>query len=152
MREHLAAAMKEALRDKDQTRLSTLRLITAAIKDRDIAARSEHGAAQAGDDVVLQLLGKMIKQREDSVCAYEEAGRLDLADRERAEIAVIRDFLPEPLSEAETEAAVRDAITAVGAGGLRDMGRVMAVLKQRYAGRMDFSSAGARVKNVLAPG
>lgn len=153
MRDQIAAAMKAAMREKDQTRLATLRLITAAIKDRDIAARSEDGAQDGGgdadDSAVLQLLAKMIKQREESARTYEEAGRLDLAERERAEIDVIREFMPQPMSEGEIDTAVSATITEIGAQSIRDMGKVMATLKQRYAGRMDFGAAGGRVKAAL---
>ena len=150
MRDQIAAAMKAAMREKDQTRLATLRLITAAIKDRDIAARNEEGASETADDAaILQLLAKMIKQREESARTYEEAGRLDLAERERAEIDVIREFMPQPMSDGEIETAVSATISEIGAQGIRDMGKVMATLKSRYAGRMDFGAAGGRVKAAL---
>ena len=153
IRERLAEATKAAEAQSDSTRLATLRLINAAIRDRDIAIRAEHCAgdgAVAPDDAILQLLGVMVKQREDSARAYDEAGRLEQADRERAEIAVIRDLMPAPLSQAEAEAAVAETITEIGAGDLRDMGRVMARLKERYAGRMDFGRAGVSVRNALS--
>lgn len=149
MRERIAADMKAALRENQKTRLSTLRLLTAAIKDRDIAARTEDGANGASDAAILELLAKMIKQREESARSYEEAGRLELADRERAEIGIIREYLPRPMSETEISDAVSATIQEIGAGGIRDMGRVMAALKQRYAGRMDFGVAGGRVKAAL---
>lgn len=149
MREQIADAMKTALREKDQTRLATLRLMNAAIKDRDIAARGAADVERAEDAEILQLLGKMIKQREESAKAYEEGGRLDLADRERAEIAIIQEFLPTPLTAAETEAAIAQAIEEIGAAGIRDMGRVMALLKERHAGRLDAGKASAAVKAAL---
>ena len=150
MRDQIAAAMKAAMRDKDQTRLSTLRLITAAIKDRDIAARGEDDSGAADDAAILQLLAKMVKQREESAATYEEAGRLELAERERAEIDVIREFMPQPMSATEIDSAVDAAIGETGAASIRDMGKVMATLKQRYAGRMDFGVAGGRVKAALS--
>lgn len=135
------------------TRLATLRLINAAVRDRDIAIRAEHcvgDGAHASDAAIMQLLEKMISQREQSASGYEEAGRLDLADRERAEIDVIREFLPKPLSQEEAEAAVAEVLTETGAGDLRDLGRVMSKLKEKYAGRMDFGLAGAWVKDALS--
>lgn len=154
MRERLAAATKAAETGGNPTRLSTLRLITAAIRDRDIAARAEQrpgeAAGQASDATVLHLLFTMIKQREQSAQAYEEGGRLDLADRERVELAVIREFLPEPLSADEAQAAVRRAVEEIGADDLRDLGRVMTRLKQQYAGRMDFTQACDWVRDALS--
>lgn len=149
MRDQIAAAMKTALKEKDQTRLATLRLMNAAIKDRDIAARTEGGADFAADAEILQLLRKMIKQREESAKAYEEGGRLELADQEQAEIAVILDFLPKPLTEAELEAAVTSAVDDLKATGIRDMGKVMALLKQRHAGQLDGAKASGAVKKAL---
>lgn len=148
MREKIAQAMKAAMREKDQTRLATLRLLNAAIKDRDIAARSA-GSSEAGGSSLLQLLQKMIKQREESARMYEEGGRLELAERERAEIAIIQEFLPTPLTEEETAAAISAAIEEIGADGIRDMGRVMALLKERHAGRLDAGKASAAVKKAL---
>ncbi|MBX2855669.1 MAG: GatB/YqeY domain-containing protein [Rhodobacteraceae bacterium] len=150
MRTEISEAMKTAMREKDQTRLGTLRLMNAAIKDRDIAIRSASGEQQLADEIeILQLLGKMMKQREESAKAYEEAGRLELADRERAEIRVIQEFLPQPLSVDETQAAVRDAIAETAAASVRDIGKVMGVLKQRYAGRLDFGAVGPLVRTAL---
>lgn len=130
-----------------------LRLINAAVRDRDLAARSDPRAseiaARAPDATILSLLSTMIQQREASARDYEESGRLDLAERERAEIAVVREFLPPPLSEAESKAAVALAIQEMGADDLRDLGRVMSWLKARYAGRMDFHRAGGWVKDAL---
>ena len=146
-------ALKDAMRSRDAVRLSTLRLISAAIKDRDIAARAgqEGGApgAGVGDDEVLQILAKMVRQRQESIRAYEEGGRLELAERERAEIAVIEAFLPRQLDEDEVAAAIDAAIAEVGASTLRDMGKVMGILKERHAGQMDFGSVGPRVKARL---
>lgn len=149
MRDAIAAATKTAMREKDATRLATLRLVNAAIKDRDIAARSDENPGGATDAEILELLSKMIKQRDDSIKAYEEGGRLDLAERERVEIQVIKQFLPQPLTEAETVAAIQETIGDVRAEGLRDMGKVIAALKQKYPGRMDFSKVAPQVKAAL---
>ncbi|SIN83155.1 GatB/YqeY domain-containing protein [Vannielia litorea] len=152
IRTRVATALKEAMKAKEADRLSTLRLINAAIKDKDIAARGENGAGEAGvtDAEVLGILGKMVKQRQESARAYEEGGRLDLAERELAEVKVIEEFLPQQLSQAETEAAVNEAIAEVGAESIRDMGKVMGLLKERYTGQMDFGAVGPMVKDRLA--
>jgi uncharacterized protein YqeY len=149
MRDAIAAALKDALRNKNETRLGTLRLISAAIKDRDIEARAENNDGGVSDPAILDLLSKMIKQRQESIRLYEEGGRLDLADRERAEMDVIREFMPQQMSEDEIEAAVAATVTALGASSIRDMGRVMGALKANFAGRMDFTLAGARVRVAL---
>ena len=149
MRAEITAAMKQAMKDKDTVRLATLRLINAAIKDRDIAARGSDDKS-VGDAEIMALLGKMIKQREDSAKLYEDGGRLELADRENQEIAIIRTFLPEPLDEAETDTAIAEAIAKTEASSLKDMGAVMGVLKADYAGRLDFGKAGQKVKAALS--
>jgi hypothetical protein len=149
-KERVSAALKEAMRSRDSVRLSTLRLINAAIKDRDIAARGEGEAAGLDDAEVRRILARMIKQRQESVRAYEEGGRLELAEQERAEIAVIEEFLPRQLDAGEVEAAIDAAIDETGAEGLRDMGRVMSALKARYTGRMDFGAVGPKVKARLS--
>ncbi|MEO9826509.1 MAG: GatB/YqeY domain-containing protein [Paracoccaceae bacterium] len=152
LREKLTEEMKTAMREKEALRLSTLRLINAAIKDRDIAKRGEGGDGAdsgVGDDEILQILGKMVKQRQESARAYEEGGRLELAEQELAEIKVIEDYLPRQLDEAETEAAIEAAIDASGADSIRDMGKVMGELKSRYTGQMDFGKVGPRVKSRL---
>lgn len=146
MRERLSNDLKEAIKAKEAARVSTLRLILAAIKDRDIAARSEDNTEGVPDTEILTILGKMIKQRQESAKIYEEGGRLDLARQELAETDVIRAYLPKQMSPAEVEAAVRKAIAETGAASVRDMGKVMALLKTRYAGKMDFAVAGAAVK------
>lgn len=151
MRERIAASLKDAMRSKDQTRLATLRLMMAALKDREIAEREDGGDADS-DAVAIAVLSRMVKQRQESIKAYEEGGRLELAAREMAEIEVIRDFLPEPLTEAETEAAVAEAVSEAQAESLKDMGKVMAILKDRYQGRMDFGAAGPKVKAALHEG
>jgi uncharacterized protein YqeY len=135
LRDRIGAGLKEAMRDKDATRLSTLRLISAAVKDQDIAVRAKGQTDGVAEPDVLAILGKMVKQRQESARAYEEGGRLELAEKERAEIAVIEDYLPRQLSDDEVEAAVGGAIAETGAEGLRDMGRVMGVLKSSTPAR-----------------
>lgn len=149
MREKITAAMKAAMLDKEADRLATLRLINAAIKDRDIALRGEGNSEGVDDEAILGILAKMVKQRQDSVQQYDAAGRKDLADRERFEIKVIGEFMPKQLSDDEVKDAVQKAITSVGAESIRDMGRVMGVLKSNYAGQMDFGKAGGAVKQLL---
>lgn len=149
MRERIGVALKDAMKSRDAGRLSTLRLINAAIKDKDIALRGEGGDATVGDAEVLAILGRMVKQRQESVRAYEEGGRLELAEKEQAEIRVIEDFLPRQLSPDEVAAAIADAIAETGASSIRDMGRVMAALKAKHTGQMDFGAVGPMVKNTL---
>ncbi len=149
MRKRLNDAMKDAMRAKDAPRLSTLRLINAAIKDRDIAARSEDNPDGVSDAEILSILAKMIKQRQESAKTYEEAGRIELGEREREEIKVIEEFLPKQLSEDEVQAAIKEVIAEVGASSIRDMGKVMGALKARYNGQMDFGKAGAAIKALL---
>jgi uncharacterized protein YqeY len=148
MREKITEEVKAAMKAGDRARLSTLRLMQAAIKDRDIANRGVAKDA-ASDDEILQLLAKMVKQREESAKAFEDGGRPELAGKERDEIAVLRDFLPRQMDDAETEAAVRQAIAETGAAGVKDMGKVMAALREKHAGQMDFSKASATVKGLL---
>ncbi|KPQ14519.1 MAG: hypothetical protein HLUCCA09_02750 [Rhodobacteraceae bacterium HLUCCA09] len=150
MKARVTAALKDAMRAREPVRLSTLRLINAAIKDRDIARRGEGDQGGISDAEVLQILARMVKQRQESASAYEEGGRLELAEQERAEIAVIEEFLPRQLDEGEVEAAIGAAIAETGAAGLRDMGKVMAALKARHTGQMDFGAVGPRVKARLA--
>ena len=149
MHERFNEALKVALKSQDKVRISTLRLINAAIKDRDIADRTDNGGAGVSEDVVLEILAKMIKQRQESLSAYEKAGRLDLADQERSEIVIIQEFMPRQLEDDEITAAVDAALAEVGAETLKDMGKVMGLLKQKYTGQMDFGKAGARVKEQL---
>ena len=150
LRTRISDALKDAMRAKEVARLSTLRLISAAIKDRDIALRGQKGAADmVSDDEVLGILGKMVKQRQESAKAYEEGARLELAEKERAEIVIIEDFLPKKLSEDETVKAVQAAIAKVGAESIRDMGKVMGILKGKYMGQMDFGKVGPMVKDLL---
>lgn len=151
LREQIDEALKTAMKARDdKTRVSTLRLINAAIKDRDIAARGEDRCCGVTDDEILQLLTKMVKQREDSAAAYENGCRPDLAEQENREIAIIREFLPRQLSDSEVESAVAAALTEANASSLKDMGRVMAALKARHTGSMDFAKAGALVKKRLS--
>jgi len=149
LRARVSTALKEAMKAKEADRLSTLRLINAAIKDRDIEARGEGKDEGVGDDVVLAIMGKMVKQRQESAKVYEEGGRLELAEKELEETKIIEEFLPKQLSEDEAETAVNAAIAEVGAESIRDMGKVMAALKAKYTGRMDFGKAGPMVKNIL---
>ena len=144
------AATKQAMKDKAVNRLSTLRLISAAFKDRDIAARAEGNDDGVGNDELLAILGKMTRQRSESAKTYEEAGRIDLAERELEEITVIEEFLPRQLDDGEVAAAIDAAIDAVGANSIRDMGKVMGELKGKYTGQMDFGSVGAKVKAKLS--
>ena len=149
LREKVGEALKSAMRNKEAARLSTLRLINAAIKDKDIAARGEGNDEGVGNDEILAILGKMVKQRQESARAYEEGGRLELAEKELSEIGVIEEFLPKQLTEDETDAAIAAAIAEVGAESIRDMGKVMGELKVQYTGQMDFGSVGPKVKSKL---
>ncbi len=150
MRDRVTAALKDAMKSKEADRLSTLRLINAAIKDKDIALRgTADEESGVGDADVLAIMGRMVKQRQESARAYEEGGRLELAEKERVEIKVIEEFLPKQLSEDEAAAAIDAAISEVGAESIRDMGKVMAVLKGKYTGQMDFGKAGPMVKSKL---
>ncbi len=149
MQEQFSEALKAAVKSRDKIRISTLRLITAAIKDRDIAARTSDNSDGVSEDEILEILAKMVKQRQEAAHTYEEAGRLELAEQERSEILVIEEFLPRQLDEAEMLAAVDAAIEAQSAASLKDMGKVMGALKGQYAGQMDFGKAGALVKQKL---
>ena len=148
LRDEIGEALKQAMKAKEMARVSTLRMVNAALKDRDIALRGEGKPAMTEADITA-VLSRMVKQRQESVRAYEDGGRMELADKERAEIAVIEAFLPRQLSSAEVEAAVAAAIAETGAESLRDMGRVMAELKARYTGQMDFGAVGPMVKARL---
>jgi uncharacterized protein YqeY len=150
LRMRISDALKQAMKDKAADRLSTLRLINAAIKDKDIAARANGTDEGVSDAEVLGILSKMAKQRQESARAYEEGGRLDLAEREREEVEVIEEFLPRQLSVTETSAAVDKAVADVGATSIRDMGKVMGLLKERYTGQMDFGAVGPVIKNRLS--
>jgi len=150
LRQQINDALKDAMRAKDDVGVRTVRLIMAALKDRDIAARGNGNCDGISDDDVLGMLQSMIKQRRESMELYEKGGRSELAEQEAAEIGVIERFLPQQLGEDEMASAVTDAIAATGAGGIKDMGKVMGALKADYAGRMDFSKASQLVKERLA--
>lgn len=149
LRSTINTAMKTAMKEKDAVSLSTIRLISAAIKERDISARSASGQDGIADEDVLSLLQSMIKQRQESSRIYREGSRDDLAEREEAEIGVIQGFLPAQLSETEIDDAVAGLIAEVGAESIKDMGKVMAALKTQYAGKLDMARASAVVKEKL---
>ena len=149
LRDRLQTALKEAMKAKEAARLSTLRLINAAIKDREIAVRGEADGGEVGEPEILQIMGKMVKQRQESARAYEEGGRLELAEKELAEIGVIQEFLPRQMDQAEIATALDKAVAETGAASIRDVGKVMAVLKAKYTGQMDFGAVGALVKALL---
>lgn len=149
LRDRINAALKEAMKEKNAARLTTLRLINAAIKDRDIAARGTGNDEGVTDTEVLGILGKMVKQRQESAKAFEEGGRIELAQQELSEITVIEDFLPRQLSAEETASAIEDAIADSGAQSIRDMGKVMGVLKAKYTGQLDFGAVGGMLKAKL---
>ena len=149
MREAFNTALKDAMRSGDKVKVATVRMITAALKDRDIEARGA-GKGPLADDEILSLLQKMIKQRQESLKIYQDNGRPELAEQEAAEIAVITSFMPAQLSDAEIDAAIAAAIAETGAAGMKDMGKVVGKLKEKYAGRMDFAKASAAVKAKLS--
>ena len=152
LRHRISDSLKVAMKEKEADRLSTLRLINAAIKDRDIAKRTDGGDGAdegVGDPEILQILGKMVKQRLDSAKVYEEGGRLEMAEKERAEIVVIEEFLPRQLSDEEIAAAIDAVVKETGAASIRDMGKVMGALKAKFTGQMDFGAVGAKVKDRL---
>ncbi len=148
MRDKISQALKESIKARDTRRTATFRLINAAIKDRDIAARGE-GKDPASEQEILQILQKMVKQRIESATVYEENDRAELAQQEREEIAIIEELLPQPLSDDEVSAAIQDAIKETGAEGLRDMGKVVGVLKAKFPGRIDMGQASKSVKAAL---
>jgi uncharacterized protein YqeY len=148
MREKIDAAMKDAMKAKDADRLSTLRMVRSAIQSKDIENRGT-GKDAASNDEILQVLAKMVKQREESATAFDAGKRPELAAKERAEIAVIRDFQPKQMDDAEMEAAVKAAIAETGAAGVKDMGKVIAVLRAKFVGQMDFGKASGVVKKAL---
>jgi uncharacterized protein YqeY len=150
LRARLNDDLKLALKAQDKTALATLRLILAALKDRDIAARSKGNCDGIAEDEILELLQKMVRQRRDSIEAYEKAGRQELADREAGEIEVIKRFLPKELDDTEVQSAVDQAIEELEASSIKDMGKVIGALKQRYSGRMNFAKASQMVKQRLA--
>lgn len=147
MREKFTGMLKTAMKAGDKPRVATVRLIQAALKDRDIEARGQ--GKTVSDDDILALLQKMVKQRQDSIALYEQGGRADLADQERAEIAIIAEFLPKAMDESEVAAAIRAAIAETGAASPKDMGKVIGALKAKFAGRMDFGKVSPAVKAAL---
>ncbi len=151
LRERFTADMKEAMKAGDKRRLATVRLVQAALKDKDIEARGA-GKGQASDEEILALLQKMIKQRQESMAIYDQNGRPELAQQEREEAEVVASFLPQQMDEAETKAAIDAAIAETGAGSMKDMGKVIGALRGKYAGRMDFARASALVKEMLPKG
>jgi uncharacterized protein YqeY len=149
LRERFSETLKTAMKSKDQRTVSAVRLIIAKLKERDIEARAKGNAEGIPDAEIQQMLQGMVKQRRESIALYEQGGRQELADQEKGEITVIESFMPQQMSEAEVEAAVRAAIASTGAQGAKDMGKVMAALKERHAGQMDFAKASAAVKKQL---
>jgi uncharacterized protein len=149
LRERFTDALKQAMKDKDTLAVSTVRLVLAKLKEQDIEARGRGKTDGIGDAEIQQMLQSMIKQRRESIGLYEQGGRPELADKERGEIAIIERFLPKQLTEAELEAAVKETIAAVGAASIKDMGRTMASLRERYAGQIDNAKASQVVKRLL---
>lgn len=149
LRRRLADRLKKGMKDKDACVVSTVRLILAAVKDRDIASRTKGGGEEVSDQDILGVLQMMVRQREEAIVLYEQGGREELARQEAEEIRVIKSFLPEQMSDDETASAVHATIAEIGARGIKDMGRTMALLKERYAGRMNFGRASAVVKSEL---
>jgi uncharacterized protein YqeY len=150
LREKFKESLKGAMKSRNERATATLRLIQAALKDRDIAARGRGKMDGIDEAEILSMLQTMIKQRRDSIQHFEQGGRLELAQQEQEEIAIIEGFLPKQMGDAEAETAIKDLIAEIGAASIKDMGRTMAALRERYAGRMDFGKAGAVVKQALA--
>lgn len=150
LRAQLTDALKVAMKAKSERAVSTVRLILAALKDRDIAARTKGNPDGITDDEIRQMMQNMIKQRRESMALYEQGGRCELAQQEAEEITIIEGFLPKQLSDSDIQAAAKALIAEIGAQGIKDMGRTMAAMKQRYAGQMDFSKASLVVKQLLA--
>ncbi|HYD31702.1 MAG TPA: GatB/YqeY domain-containing protein [Azospirillaceae bacterium] len=151
LRQRLNEALKEAMKAKEQRAVSTVRLILAALKDRDIAARGKGNMDGIGEDEILSMFQTMIKQRQEAIALYEQGGRQELAQQEREEIAVIERFMPKQMTEDEVRAAIGGLIAELGATSIKDMGKVMAEMRSRYAGRMDSAKASGWVKEALAP-
>ena len=151
LRERFTTEMKEAMKAGDKSRLGAIRLIQAALKDKDIEARG-NGKEPLSDEEILALLQKMVKQRQESIAMYEQGGRTELAQQEKDEVAVISSYLPQQMDEAETKAAIEAAIAETGAASMKDMGKVVAALRAKYAGRMDFAKASGLVKDLLPKG
>jgi uncharacterized protein YqeY len=151
LRERFTADMKEAMKAGEKGRLGAIRLIQAALKDKDIEARG-NGKEPLSDEEILALLQKMVKQRQESITMYEQGGRTELAQQEKDEVTVITSYLPQQMDEAETKAAIEAAIAETGAASMKDMGKVVGVLRGKYAGRMDFAKASGLVKDMLPKG
>jgi uncharacterized protein len=150
IRDQLTTDMKDAMKSGDKRKLGTVRLMLAAIKAKDIDARTEgHDSEKLPDSALLDLFGKMVKQRQDSIAAYEQGGRAELAQQEREEMEIIQSYMPKQLSEVETKNAIQSIITAVGATSVKDMGKVMAELKAKFSGQIDMGKAGGVVKSLL---
>lgn len=150
LRDEIMAAMKQAMKDKNQVALSTLRLIMAAMKDRDISARTADSREGIDDGQVRQMLQSMIKQRRDSISMYEQGGRLELAEQEQKEVEVISQFLPQQMSEDEMRDAIQITVKELGASSIKDMGNVMGALREKYPAQMDFAKAAGIIKEALA--
>ena len=150
LRTHIGDALKTAMKAKEKHTVGTVRLIMAALKDRDIAARSKGDNDGIGEDEILSMLQSMIKQRRESIIMYEKGGRAELAEQETDEIAIIQTFLPEQMDQAAVNAAIQEAIDGLSATSLKDMGKVMGILKEKFAGQIDFSKASAQVKAKLS--
>ena len=150
MRTKLRDELSKAMKSRDSIRVSTLRLINAAIKDKDISIRNDNSSDGVSDKEILSILAKMIKQRSDSIRQYEEAGRIELAEGERAEVKVIEEFLPEKLTVEEIEKAISKSIESIGASSIRDMGKVMGQLKESFEGQVDFNIVSQKVKEALS--
>jgi uncharacterized protein len=149
LRQHIASQLKLATLHRDALRLSTLRLINATIKDREIDRRGDDDPQPISDADIVAIISRMVKQRQESARAFEEGGRMELAERERAEITILEEFLPRQMTEDEIRGAIEDEINATDASSIRDMGRVMAGLKERYSGQMDFGKVGPMVRQRL---
>ncbi len=152
LRERLSDRLRSAMKGREKRAVSTVRLILAAVKDRDIAGRGKGDADGISDQEILQVLQTMVRQRHESIALYEQGGRLELAEQEAEEIGIIESFLPERLDEAATEEAIRAVVGEIGASSIKDMGRTMAILRERYAGQIDFAKASAVVKERLSAG
>jgi len=152
LREKITEALKNAMRAKEETALSTIRMMNAAIKQKDIDVARPRGDERIGDEEILNLLQSLIKSRRESAELYKQGNRQDLVDKENAEITVIERFLPKQMTADEAKAAVKEVVASIGASGVKDMGKVMAALKSQYAGQLDMSKASAIVKEVLSAG
>jgi uncharacterized protein len=150
LRNQLSADMKDAMKAGDKRKLATIRLMNAAIKDKDINTRTDgHDSEKISDTAIMDVLGKMVKQRQDSIAAFDAGGRTELAQQEREEMAIIQSYMPKQMSDDEAKTAVAGVIAAVGATSVKDMGKVMAELKAKYSGQMDMGKAGGLVKALL---